>query len=149
MVYFLYTFTCVRFIWKKFYQFINILIRFLLATIKKRIDDINLLRVIACFMVIILHGFILIQDILPSTLWAHLLYTPAWGGVWIFVILAGFLAGKSFNDGKYAISKKGFFLYYKRKFFRLAPSYYFLVFITTVLVNINFLLSILKHIYIS
>lgn len=39
--------------------------------------------------------------------WQAFLQTPAWAGVWIFVFLSGFLAGKGFISGRYELTKDG------------------------------------------
>ncbi len=85
-------------------------------------DPINILRTIACLIVFILHTLIYSQfagvDIYKQAQTNPLIFlikTPAWAGVWIFIILGGYLAGKSFFTGRYEFSVKGFGKYYLKK----------------------------------
>ena len=103
---------------------------------------INFVRVLACMMVYILHASMFTTSRgtpLFTNLYIRLLQTPAWGGVWVFFILGGYLAGKSFADGRYAVNMKSVVKYYSNKFFKvIVPTFCFL-FLCCVFVYPSFL----------
>lgn len=109
-----------------------IVLKFFSIFFAVRIHDsfINFVRVLACMMVFILHTSIFTTSggtPLFTNIYIRLLQTPAWGGVWIFFILGGYLAGKSFSDGRYEIKAKSLARYYSNKFFKiLVPTFCFL-----------------------
>lgn len=99
-----------------------------------RVKDsfLNLLRCVACLMVYCLHVAIFTNNCAGGQIfdkaYMKVFQTPAWGGVWIFFILSGYLAGKGFFDGRYVLEKKSIFLYYKKKFIKvLVPTFAFIL----------------------
>jgi peptidoglycan/LPS O-acetylase OafA/YrhL len=62
-----------------------------------------------------------------------LLIAPAWGGVWIFFALAGYLAGKGFASGRYALTWAGCRRFWWNRFLRICVPYYFAAFVVVVL----------------
>ena len=78
-------------------------------------NSINILKVIAAFMVFMLHSTIFEPDLLillASNKFAFIFVPSAWAGVWIFFIVGGYLAGKGFSLGRYQLSKEGIKKYY-------------------------------------
>lgn len=100
-------------------------------------NPINALRVIACLCVLILHAIIYtyrsgfdIYSFSDDHPWVYLLKTPAWGGVWIFFVIAAYLAGRGFFTGSYEYTPKGFLKYYFKKVLRIVvPVYAFIFFV--------------------
>lgn len=97
---------------------------------------INLSRCVACLIVFILHSSIFTER--NGALWNNnyirLLKTPAWGGVWIFFILSGYLAGKSFFSSRYTFDMKEIICYYKAKFIRIVIPVFSFIFLCCVLI---------------
>ena len=98
-------------------------------------DPINVLRAIACLIVFIMHTLIFTQMAGVNLFnykspFIFLLKTPAWAGVWIFFILSGYLAGKSFFNNKYEYSPKGFLKYYWKKVIRIVIPVYAFILVT-------------------
>jgi peptidoglycan/LPS O-acetylase OafA/YrhL len=62
-----------------------------------------------------------------------LLIGPAWGGVWVFFVLAGYLVGKGFMRGSYALTWPGCRRFWWNRFLRICVPYYFAVFVVVVL----------------
>lgn len=109
-------------------------------------NAINVLRVVACLMVLILHALISTQNAgfdlysyEQSQPWVFLLKTPAWAGVWIFFILAAYLAGRGFFTGRYGYSVRGFLQYYLKKVVRIVIPVYAFVLLVCTLVFPHFL----------
>ena len=76
-------------------------------------------------MVVTLHWLIFAKPHMRTdALWIGVFYTPAWAGVWIFFLLGGYLAGRSFIYGRYKLTIPGIKRYYLRRIMRLAPPYY-------------------------
>jgi len=102
-------------------------------------NAINVLRVVACFMVLILHTLIHTKSMGFNLYayehthpWIFLLKTPAWAGVWIFFILSAYLAGRGFFLGRYEYSARGFGRYYVKKVLRIIiPVYAFIILVCT------------------
>ena len=96
------------------------------------IDILNFLRVVATMFVFFLHGKSNVSGLNESSNpFIFMTSLPAWAGVWIFIILSGYLMGKGFIQHRYhfihtqrspLIELLNF--YYKR-FLKLAPLYYF------------------------
>lgn len=93
--------------------------------VRERFDSLNTLRVVALFMVVFLHATCFDGKNFPASALMQdggmnwIFFTPAWGGVWIFFILSGFLAGKGFAEGRYTFSRKSVLAYYKKKVLRV------------------------------
>lgn len=99
---------------------------------KTRDSFLNLLRVLACLMVWLLHtyGFTSAREAsFFQNPYLMFLRTPAWGGVWIFFVLGGYLAGKGFADGRHSFDKKGLLKYYAGRLAKIIlPTYAFIFF---------------------
>lgn len=97
-------------------------------------DILNFLRVLAALFVFFLHG----SEFIPGMKTAEgpfvfLTKTPAWAGVWIFILLSCYLLGNGFLTGRYDIYKdplsrkvsvKKVLIFYLKRFIRYAPIYY-------------------------
>lgn len=85
----------------------------------KRLYELDLIRIIAAAMVFMLHATIFYPDmkLLLQKKISFLLYPSAWGGVWIFFVLGGFLAGKKIKE--IGPVKSSILLYYKRRFMKV------------------------------
>jgi peptidoglycan/LPS O-acetylase OafA/YrhL len=99
------------------------------------VDALLVLRAIACLMVVITHvapprNVIYIKQIDFS--W--LLFSHGMASVWIFFCLSGYLMGKAFYSGRYALSRSGVIDFLRNRVLRIAPLYYFSAFILAVLV---------------
>lgn len=90
-------------------------------TADRLLDPINLYRCVAVLLVFSLHACILngkaftCPDMLKESSLAFLFWTPAWGGVYFFWLLSGYLAGKGYVDGRYGTSLSETWRYYKKK----------------------------------
>lgn len=112
----------------------------------------NIIRVIACLTVFMLHSTIFEPQIyeLMSNPNLFFLYPSAWAGVWIFFVIGGFLAGYSFSSGKYTYSMNGVLTYYRKRLEKtIVPTVCFILFcyLMVYTVDINeFLTVIIKFI---
>ena len=89
----------------------------------------NILRVFAAAMVFFCHSTIVANDTFGLQLEGlqRLIITPAWGGVWIFLVMGGFLAAYGFDSQKYEMNKEGILKYYRGRFIKvLLPTWIFL-----------------------
>jgi len=92
-------------------------------------STINILRVFATYLVFSCHAIIVSRDTfgLREDGINRLFGTPAWGGVWIFLVISGFLAAYGFESNKYNLSKRGILKYYKSRFAKvLLPTWIFI-----------------------
>lgn len=91
---------------------------------------ISTLKVFAMLIVYICHCYIICKGAFGfefSHQWQAFLQTPAWAGVWIFVFLSGFLAGKGFISGRYVFTKDGMIKYMKGRIVKvLLPTWIFI-----------------------
>ncbi|MGI5888669.1 MAG: acyltransferase family protein, partial [Oscillospiraceae bacterium] len=96
----------------------------------------DILRVIAMLYVCLLHGRSNIPNIkYSSPIIQTLTLLPAWSGVWIFFLISGYTLGLGLFSGKYniisaesnKINWKSIWIFYSRRFIRLAPLYYFYI----------------------
>lgn len=89
----------------------------------------NILRVYATALVFFCHSTIIAKECFGFKLhglW-RLINTPAWGGVWMFLAIGGFLAAYGFDQRNYTLDKKGIMKYYKGRIIKvLIPTYIFL-----------------------
>lgn len=90
---------------------------------------ISALRVYAMLLVYFCHCYITARD--GSGYQLHglgrLFNTPAWGGVWMFFTIGGFLAAYGFERGKYELTLRGVLDYYKGRIIKiLFPTWIFL-----------------------
>ena len=99
-------------------------------------------------MVFLLHGRGWVPG--PSlTAGPFLIFTtfPAWAGVWILLFLSSYLLGMNFLSGKYVLvedgrfSFRGLWRFYRSRFLRVAPLYYFYCFMFELLSGSRFLLN--------
>lgn len=116
--------------------------------------EFNILRILACYLVISCHYYItLIPLQITQQNWGILFKTPAWAGVWIFFILSGFFSCNYFK--KNDISTATIVSFIKHKFIKIALPYYIFVFIieciqnnfSSVTNNNSFLIQIITFTY--
>ncbi|WP_141089746.1 acyltransferase family protein, partial [Campylobacter concisus] len=62
-------------------------------------------------------------------------YPSAWGGVWIFFVLSGFLMGKAFITKRYSYGDSGILYFYKNRILQIFPIYYFCIFTLAIFVH--------------
>ena len=106
---------------------------------KNTVDPINLLRVIAVFMVFFLHTSIFSSQrefVFSNHTW--FLKTPAWGAVWIFFVLSGYLIGKGYYYKRYMFDTKGIISFYLSRFLKIGLPTWGFVFMCCVLVQPDF-----------
>jgi len=99
----------------------------------------DLLRVLAIFAVFATH----VTVFCPPGIFASLdvgghnatwlIWGPAWGGVWVFFVLAGYLTGKGFSHGRYPLTWPGCRRFWRNRFVRIGVPYYFAVLFVVVL----------------
>ena len=98
-------------------------------TLKPNSTALNILRVYAAALVFLCHSTIVAEESFGIK-WeglSRLIITPAWGGVWIFLVIGGFLAAYGFDSQKYSLNKEGILKYYKGRFVKvLLPTWVFL-----------------------
>ena len=104
-----------------------------------------LLRTIAWAMVFIIHGYIIFYNskvnenlnkiFLGDIDLTFLKYPSAWGGVWIFFVLSGFLMGKAFITKRYSYGDSGILYFYKNRILQIFPIYYFCIFTLAIFVH--------------
>ncbi len=106
------------------------------CTEKNKVDMLNVLRVIAFLCVFFLHTKIFIPIHWNENVsWSWLLYTPAWAGVWIFIMLAGYGIGRGFYSGKYEISVNGIIRYWIRRISKIVPLYWFYILVVSIFIS--------------
>lgn len=92
----------------------------------------NIIRVYATLLVFLCHSTIIAKEsfgfIIQESIPLRMLFlTPAWGGVWIFLVVGGFLAAYGFDTGKYTLDKSGILKYYRGRILKvLIPTYIFI-----------------------
>ncbi len=91
-------------------------------------DPLLTLRFAACLMVLFGHYFGVVFLIPgPAGMDRHpalrLLMSSPWAGVWLFFALSGYLMGKGFFSGRYAIDNEGISRFVANRFFRIFPVY--------------------------
>lgn len=104
--------------------------------------DIDFLRVLAFLLVFFLHIKIATAVLLPGISWwgpFFLFSTPAWAGVWIFIMISGFLAGRGFFSEKYKLSRNGVIGFWLQKIIVLGIPTWTFVFIEGLLLNPTFM----------
>lgn len=118
-----------------------------MKTNNNKLDMLNLLRLIAFLLVFMLHVKIFMpvqwNDGVSNVAWP--LYTPAWGGVWIFFVLSGFGIGKGFYSGKYEFSFNGVCRYYIGRIIKILPMYWFYILVVAVFIKPNILFPSLTN----
>lgn len=89
---------------------------------------INSLKVLATALVFFCHSWITCYNAFAYNAygWCRLMITPAWGGVWIFLVISGYLAAYGFS-GKYEMNMEGVIKYYKNRIVKiLIPTWVFI-----------------------
>ncbi|MDY6898451.1 MAG: acyltransferase, partial [Cyanobacteriota bacterium] len=102
---------------------------------KNRLDALHALRGFGCLMVVIIHcapprKSIIYNDIDLS--W--LMFSHGAIAVWIFFILSGYLMGKVFYTKRYTADIAGVIKFWRNRFLRISPLYYFAVLILSIFV---------------
>jgi peptidoglycan/LPS O-acetylase OafA/YrhL len=97
-------------------------------------NPINALRALAIICVFLLHVTLFEStELFQNGDWTFIFMTPAWAGVWILFIIAGYLGGKGFADERYKAGAEGGAPYIFRKFRNVWLPTIFFVFLITVL----------------
>lgn len=79
-----------------------------------------------------------------DALWGKIIFfmkAPAWGGVWIFFILSGYLCGKGFASDKYSLTPSGILKFYLYKLIKIGIPTWFFIFIFCVIAHPDFIVS--------
>lgn len=88
---------------------------------------VNVLKVFATLMVFFCHSTIVAKESFGGGGLIRIFNTPAWGGVWMFLIISGFLACIGFEIGRYQLNKQSIKRYYKGRVTKvLLPTWVFL-----------------------
>lgn len=90
---------------------------------------INVIKILATAMVFFCHSWVVSFDTFDFRPhgWVHLLVLPAWAGVWLFLIIGGYLAGYGFYGGKYSMNLEGVAKYFKNRVVKiLIPTWVFI-----------------------
>lgn len=107
---------------------------------------VDCLKGIAALIVFLLHGrsYVPTIDQISGCL-AWISYFPAWGGVWIFLILSGYGIGLGFFTGKYSLQDssrheklKQIIKFYIGRLIKIAPLYYLYCFLFEIFSNQSF-----------
>lgn len=111
---------------------------------KNQFDIFNFIRVLAVLCVFGLHFVITCKDVLHYTdsEIPSILYTPVWAAMWMFFFLSGYLIGKGFYNRKYSTTKDGIILFYKKRFLRITPLYFFFLFFVFLFINPTYFFDI-------
>lgn len=107
---------------------------------KNTVDPINFLRTLSTLMVFGLHTYVFSSQrgfCYDNRTW--FLQTPAWGGVWIFLLISGYLSGKGFYMKKYQMNFKGICSYYWGRFFKVALPTLIYIYMCCVLIQPDFI----------
>lgn len=102
-------------------------------------DPLLTLRAFAFFVVFMGHYFVSVspvhnlQALLVTSNFVPLLAPPPWVGVWIFFTLSGYLMGKGFFTGRYALDDHGIWLFLRNRALRIVPVYVVAVLIVSAL----------------
>ena len=86
------------------------------------------LRALAASMVLMGHYFMVLYPYAqPPGALAHALYTSLrscpWAGVWVFFTLSGYLMAKGFALGRYDVTPRGVYRFYRNRWLRILPVY--------------------------
>ena len=124
-----------------------------------QVDALLVLRAIACLMIVIYHcnsnSLLRSSFLYKGTDLSWLLIPNGLVAVWMFFCLSGYAMGKAFYSGRYSLSRTGVFNFWRNRFLRLAPLYYFSTIILTIFVytemmkveNWGHLLSVMTFTY--
>ncbi len=108
---------------------------------KKTNITINILKCYAALIVFICHTYIVCKNAFHfefTTSWQFVLKTPAWAGVWVFMIVAGFLAADGFFHGRYELTKKGILAYYKNRLIKIIIPTWIMISLVYILADSQF-----------
>lgn len=123
---------------------------------KKRKIELDILRIVACLMVFMLHTTLFSDQLVDFSQVgrkACLLYTPAWGGVWLFFLLSAYFSGAVFFENDDTYTWKNILKFYLSKFIKIGIPTYFYCFLlivtnyTTYYRNKTIMLQILTFTY--
>ncbi len=103
-------------------------------------DPLLTLRFAACLMVLFGHYFgVVFLTPGPASMDRHpalrLLMSSPWAGVWLFFALSGYLMGKGFFSGRYALDNEGISRFVANRLFRIFPVYLSAVFLIGLIVT--------------
>ncbi|MFA7675487.1 MAG: acyltransferase [Endomicrobiia bacterium] len=101
---------------------------------QNNINIFNVIRAVAVICVFIMHAVITIKTVANSVV-PWFLYTPAWGAMWIFYFISGYLIGKGFYKGKYKTDIKGIKNFYISRLIRIVPPYFFFLLICFIFID--------------
>lgn len=88
---------------------------------------VNFLKVFATILVFCCHSVIVAHESFQPYGLVYLFNTPAWGGVWIFLIVSGLLASWGFETRRYQLSKQSLKKYWSGRVIKvLLPTWIFL-----------------------
>lgn len=110
----------------------------------KKLQSICILRICAALTVFFLHTWIVTNNLAGiNNTWDKLFFlkTPAWGGVWIFFVISGYLAGRGFILERYNLSMKSILHFYLDKLIKVGIPTLFFIFILCVTVYPDFIPS--------
>jgi len=102
-------------------------------------DPLLTLRGFACLMVLVGHGTLVVflpsnfDDLVRAPSLYRLVTPSPWVGVWVFFVLSGYLMGKGFYGGRYAIDRAGILRFYRNRLLRIAPIYWSAVLIVALI----------------
>ncbi len=102
----------------------------------EKIISCDLIRIIATMMVFMLHTLVFTNTLFAQSIEKKFFffYTPAWAGVWIFLILSGYLIGKSYRSRRYLLDRpKDVFIFYLTRVVKIGIPTFFFVFLCCVL----------------
>lgn len=106
-----------------------------------KIDIFCLLRVVAILCVFFLHADLLVSATHVNTKFHWSILTPAWSGIWILIILSGYLLGKGFYTNKYKTDVNGMKFFWINRFIRIVPLYYYFTFLMFLFVDTQHYIS--------
>ena len=111
----------------------------------------NFLRGIGALSVLIFHTAWLCSVYAPSINNIPFpFYMPAWGAVWMFFMISGYLLGKAFVSGRYKVDTiEDIGRFYLSRAIRILPIYYFVFFIDLFFVNTPLYLSFDNHLLVK
>lgn len=115
-------------------------------TFKNKAEPLSALRLIAFLCVFLLHAKLFMP--MPwneGIRFPWLTYTPAWSGVWIFLILSGYGIGIGFTSGRYQCDLNGIIGYYIKRLGKIIPLYWFYVLLLALFITPEILLPTRPH----
>ena len=104
-----------------------------------KVDPINLLRVTAALMVFFLHSTLFEDTSFFGDDLTFIMRTPAWGGVWIFIILSGYLIGSGYAKKRYQLDVGGICSFYWKRIKKVIIPTFIFIFICCTLSFPDFL----------